>query len=67
MPRHNKTIPHTPFAPKGGHAGKRQFRSKSEAETAIKERLREEPEVDFRAYRCLECFGWHLTSNSAKK
>lgn len=62
MPRRNKPKPHVPFTRSGGHANKRRFTSKQEAIRAIMTSNQLDPDLSLRAYQCLDCQGWHLTS-----
>lgn len=54
--------------PTGCRTGKRRFRDRMAAETALAEIARKDdqsrPKTEARAYHCPTCCGFHLTSNA---
>jgi len=64
MPRHNRTPPHQPYdpTPLAHSQPKRAFRSKQEAERAVREIQKYNIEIELSTYRSPTDGKWYLSS-----
>ena len=64
MPRRNKTPKHITYQPPIREVGKVRYRTKQDAEKAIKETLKYNHEAKLRAYKSPYDPYWYLTSTN---